>query len=140
MVPIDQTVRSGLFYGLQKRLQSGTGLDRGQSRPINYCKKGVILKTGSGSGNGIQFLGKRSINCCEKGLPVSIFGTLELARFRISYVIDHRCVHDQPNNQPALAAVSCLAPSVSLHWSLALFEPDLSRNKLKLIITISYGH
>ena len=31
-VPIDQTVRSGLFYGLQKRLRSGTGPDRGQSR------------------------------------------------------------------------------------------------------------
>src|SRR6266436_1347797 len=30
-VPIDQTVRSGLFNSLQKRPQSGTGPDRGQS-------------------------------------------------------------------------------------------------------------
>ena len=42
-VPIDQTVQSGLFYGLQKRLQSGTGLDRGQSIPNHWV---VVVRAG----------------------------------------------------------------------------------------------
>lgn len=85
-----------------------------------------------GTGSSFQETGRL------KRLPVSVFGMLGLARFRISYVIDRGRVHYQPNNQPALAAAPCLAPSASLHWSLAPFEPHVSRNKLKLIITISY--
>lgn len=78
-----------------------------------------------GTGSSFQETGRL------KRLPVSVFGMLGLARFRISYVIDRGRVHYQPNNQPALAAAPCLAPSASLHWSLAPFEPHVSRNKLK---------
>ena len=49
---MDQTIWSGLFYGLQKRLRSGTGLDRGQSRYQPHTMDDAIDALAAGDSSG----------------------------------------------------------------------------------------
>ena len=101
------------------RLYIDSGLGHGS---INYCKKGAILKTRSGSKNWILFLENRLINCCKKGLTVSVFGVLGLACFRTSHVI---IVNACTTN----STVNLLRHS----FSFTALEPYALQNKLKPI-------
>jgi len=91
--------------------------------PLQYVPaEGESACTGSSSGNWNLFSGNRLINRCEKRLTVSVFGMLDLARFRTS------------NRSLAFSG----APSASLHKSSAALEPHASRNKLKPISMTSH--
>jgi hypothetical protein len=94
-----------------------------EALPLQYVPaEGESACTGSSSGNWNLFSGNRSINRCEKRLTVSVFGMLDLARFRTS------------NRSLAFSG----APSASLHESFAALEPYALRNRLKRITLISH--
>jgi len=89
--------------------------------PLQYVlAEGESVCTGSSSRTWNLFSGNRSINRCEKRLTVSVFGMLDLARFRTS-------------NRSFLGA-----PLASLYKSFAVLKPYALQNRLKRISLISH--